>query len=98
MAGSSEYLTGTGPQHLVHVVDHDDLHGPLDLRGDLLQILLVLLGDQDGVDATAVGRDHLLLEAADQEESQPGDSEDSAQTALMGYVHFVLSPPPWGSG
>src|SRR5262249_44802869 len=54
-------------QDLVDGHDRDDLQSLLHVVGDLGEILLVLLRDQHGLQATAQGGQQLLLQAADRQ-------------------------------
>ena len=68
----SGVLDGQGlRQHLVHVVDEDDLETAADVGRDVFEVLLVLARDDHRVDAAAQGRDHLLLEPADRQHPPP---------------------------
>src|SRR5208337_1263726 len=54
-------------EHFVHVLDLDQGDALHDLRRDLLDVLGVVLGHQDRLDAAAMRREHLLLESADRQ-------------------------------
>ena len=71
-----------GDEHLVHLSDEDELEAVPDLRRDLLQIGLVALGQDHPLDAGAVGGQHLLLDAADLQDS-------TAQRDLAGHGDVV---------
>src|SRR5262249_8149673 len=54
-------------QHLVHVLDEDELQLLLDVGRNLDQVFFILLGDDHRLDPRTVCRDHLLLQAADRQ-------------------------------
>src|SRR3954465_7393215 len=61
-------------QDLVHRLDQLELHRVPDVIGQFLKVLLVQLGDDHRLHAGALGRDHLLVQAADgQDVPEQGD-------------------------
>ncbi len=71
-----------GGQHLVHGLDHDQLHLAADLVGDVPQVLLVALGEDDDPGAREMGGQDLGL--------QPADGQDATtQRDLAGHGHVL---------
>src|SRR5579884_3053073 len=54
-------------EHLVHVLDEDEPELLADVGRDLVQVLLVVLGEDDRLDPRPVPGDHLLLDPADRQ-------------------------------
>src|SRR5882672_1806190 len=54
-------------QHLVNPLDRLDLEVALDVVGNLDEILLVLIRNQDRLDPTPMSRQQLLFQAADRQ-------------------------------
>lgn len=52
-------------EHLINIVDADEIEVLTDIFGDLLHVLFILLGDNDIVNTDTVCGKRLLLEAAD---------------------------------
>ena len=73
-------------KHGVHRLRRHEAQGRADGLIDLLQILLVLLGDDDGPDAAAFGGHGLLLQPADGQHPSP-------QRDLAGHGHIVAHRP-----
>src|SRR6516162_8915003 len=61
-------LSKRDAQHLIDPLHRTDIQVSLDVVRDLHQVLLVLARNEHGLDATAVRRQQLLLEAADRQD------------------------------
>ena len=70
------------PQDVVHVPDRHQVHGLEHALGDVAQVLGVVLGEDHGRDAAAVGGQDLLLEPADGQHA-------AAQGDLAGHGHVA---------
>jgi hypothetical protein len=58
-----------GGEHFVELVDEDEFELVADLFRDLVEVGFVSFGDEDALDAGAVGGERLFLEAADGEDA-----------------------------
>ena len=54
-------------QHLIDVIDQDNLQFLEDLFGNVLGVLLVFLRANDGSDTAAMSSENLLLQASDRQ-------------------------------
>src|SRR3972149_9510564 len=69
------------------MVREDDVEIGADILGHLFQVLLVVLGDDNVLDAGAVGRQHLVLDGADGQDFAPqGDLAGHGDIAADGTV------------
>ena len=76
------HLLEGGLEDLVHLADEDELELVLHLGRHLVEVGLVALGDDHALDAGAVRREDLLLEAADGQDA-------AAERDLAGHRHVV---------
>src|SRR5207253_6462003 len=73
-------------QHFFHVLDEVELHVALDRLGDIDQITLVELGQNDGADFGRARREHFLFYAADRQDV-------ASQSDLAGHGYISLDRP-----